>query len=103
LCKSIVQAHRGLGCELIEEHFDDEGYSGATLERPALKRLLSLVRSGAVMANFRKNLQVFVNLQRFSISRRRVAWAASETMTVLLEGRAFLASKLSVSPFNRVC
>ena len=88
MCKSIVQAHRGLGCELIEEHFDDEGYSGATLERPALKRLLSLVRSGAVMANFRKNLQVFVSPQRFSVSRR-VARAASETMMVLFESQAF--------------
>jgi hypothetical protein len=40
------------------------------------------------MANFRKNLQVFVNLHCFSISHR-VAWAASETMMVLLEGQAF--------------
>jgi hypothetical protein len=48
------------------------------------------------MANFRKNLQVFVNLQRFSISRR-VAWAASETMMVLLEGQAFWPRTLRFS------
>jgi len=48
VCRSFVQAHRGLGYELIEERLDDEGCSGATLERPALQRLLSLVRSGGV-------------------------------------------------------
>jgi len=53
------------------------------------------------MANFPKNLQVLRSLQRFSISRR-FAWAASETMMVLLEGRAF-GLELSVSPFNTVC
>jgi hypothetical protein len=40
------------------------------------------------MANFRKNLQVFVSPQRFSVSRR-VARAASETMMVLFESQAF--------------
>jgi hypothetical protein len=48
------------------------------------------------MANFRKNLQVFVDLQRFSISRC-FAWAASETMVVLLEGRAFWRRTLRFS------
>jgi len=33
---------------LIEERFDDEGYSGATLDRPALQRLLNLVREGGI-------------------------------------------------------
>jgi hypothetical protein len=48
------------------------------------------------MASFRKDLQVFVNLQPFSISRR-VDWAASETMVVLLEGRAFWPRTLRFS------
>jgi DNA invertase Pin-like site-specific DNA recombinase len=69
LCKSFVQAHRRLGYELIEEHFDDEGYSGATLERPALQRLLSLVRSDAVdrvvvhrLDRLSRNLRHYVSL-----------------------------------------
>jgi site-specific DNA recombinase len=33
---------------VIPEHFDDEGYSGTTLDRPALKRLLAVVRSGGI-------------------------------------------------------
>jgi hypothetical protein len=48
------------------------------------------------MANFRKNLQVLVSLRRFSISRR-FAWAASETIMVLLEGRAFWPRTLRFS------
>jgi hypothetical protein len=48
------------------------------------------------MANFPKNLQGFEDLQRFSISRR-AAWAASETMMVLLEGQAFWPRTLRFS------
>lgn len=44
LCKAHVRSRRALGYELIEEQFDDEGYSGATLDRPALNRLLDAVR-----------------------------------------------------------
>ncbi|MBK8285769.1 MAG: recombinase family protein [Ahniella sp.] len=33
---------------LIDEHFDDPGYSASTVERPALRRLLSLVDAGGV-------------------------------------------------------
>jgi site-specific DNA recombinase len=38
------------GLHVSGERFDDEGISGATLERPALQRLLSAVRAGAVGA-----------------------------------------------------
>jgi hypothetical protein len=48
------------------------------------------------MANFRKNLQVFVYMQRFSISRR-FTWGASETMMVMLEGRSFWPRTLHFS------
>jgi site-specific DNA recombinase len=34
--------------KLIEERFDDDGLSGATLDRPALQRLLALVRNDEV-------------------------------------------------------
>ena len=41
---------RARGLRVVSERFDDEGISGATLERPALQRLMSLVRSGAIGA-----------------------------------------------------
>src|SRR3954471_14383135 len=40
------QAHEGW--RLIRESFDDGGFSGGALERPALQRLLSSIRSGLV-------------------------------------------------------
>lgn len=48
LCSAFIQSRRSLGYELIEERFADEGYSGATLDRPALHRLLSVIRSGGI-------------------------------------------------------
>src|SRR4051794_13912087 len=40
------QAHEGW--RLIRESFEDGGFSGGTLDRPALQRLLSSIRSGLV-------------------------------------------------------
>ena len=37
------QAHEGW--RLVKENFDDGGFSGGSLERPALQRLLSAIRS----------------------------------------------------------
>jgi site-specific DNA recombinase len=48
LCQAYVQSQRSLGYVIIEERFDDEGYSGTTLDRPALHRLLTVVRSGGI-------------------------------------------------------
>ena len=33
---------------MVQERFDDEGYSGTILDRPALHRLLSVIRSGGI-------------------------------------------------------
>jgi site-specific DNA recombinase len=46
--RAWITSLRSLGFELIEERFDDEGYSGTTLDRPALQRLLDVVRSGGI-------------------------------------------------------
>jgi hypothetical protein len=48
LCRAFVLSQTGLGYVLVDDRFDDEGYSGTTLERPGLQRLLELVRSGGV-------------------------------------------------------
>lgn len=58
-----------MGCVVVEERFDDEGYSGTTLDRPALHRLLSVVRSGGIeqlvihrLDRLSRNLRHFVTL-----------------------------------------
>jgi DNA invertase Pin-like site-specific DNA recombinase len=45
-CRSFLEAHANSGWHWIGERFDDEGYSGATLDRPALRHLLAQIRNG---------------------------------------------------------
>jgi DNA invertase Pin-like site-specific DNA recombinase len=47
-CESYIASQRHEGWHGIKAHYDDGGYSGGTLERPALKRLLEDIASGKV-------------------------------------------------------
>src|SRR5262245_49534445 len=40
-CESYILSQRGEGWVLVSDRYDDGGVSGATLHRPALKRLLA--------------------------------------------------------------
>jgi len=46
--EAYVASQRQLGWQLVAERYDDGGYTGANLERPALRRLLEDVERGAV-------------------------------------------------------
>lgn len=39
--ENYIEAHRGEGWQILPTHYDDGGYSGGTMERPALKALLA--------------------------------------------------------------
>ena len=74
-----AESQGGQGWKLIPDRFDDDGYSGATLERPALDRLLALVRNGQVD-------QVIVHrLDRLSRSVRGFQRLAQKDQEALLE------------------
>jgi site-specific DNA recombinase len=47
-CEAYVASQRSEGWALIREPYDDGGWSGGTLERPALKRLLADIEEGLV-------------------------------------------------------
>ena len=47
-CAEFVRSQRFKGWVRLEERFDDEGYSGATSDRPALQRLMTLIRKRGV-------------------------------------------------------
>ena len=47
-CEAFICSQAGEGWKLITTHYDDGGISGATMERPALQRLLADVRQGLV-------------------------------------------------------
>ncbi len=46
--ESYIQSQRGLGWKLIATRYDDGGFSGGTLDRPALQQLLADVDAGLV-------------------------------------------------------
>jgi site-specific DNA recombinase len=47
-CEAYVASQRGEGWILVADHYDDGGFSGGTLERPALQRLLADVQAGKI-------------------------------------------------------
>ena len=47
-CEAYVASQKREGWLLVPDHYDDGGFSGGTLERPALKRLLADIEAGRV-------------------------------------------------------
>lgn len=47
-CEAYIKSQAHEGWRLLPAHYDDGGLSGASLERPALQKLLEAVRSGSI-------------------------------------------------------
>jgi DNA invertase Pin-like site-specific DNA recombinase len=47
-CVAYVKSQANEGWRVVEEQFDDGGYSGGSLERPAIKRLIDGVKAGRI-------------------------------------------------------
>jgi DNA invertase Pin-like site-specific DNA recombinase len=47
-CEAFILSQRHEGWHILSAHYDDGGYSGGTLDRPALQRLLSDISAGKV-------------------------------------------------------
>ncbi|HMA96485.1 MAG TPA: recombinase family protein [Polyangiaceae bacterium] len=47
-CVEFARSMALRGWEPIDEHFDDEGFSGATVKRPALERLIERIQDGDI-------------------------------------------------------
>ena len=47
-CEAFIKSQASEGWRLIRTAYDDGGLSGATMERPALKRLLEHIRQGLI-------------------------------------------------------
>jgi len=47
-CEAYIRSQQGEGWRLIKTHYDDGGLSGATMERPALQKLLADIKDGLV-------------------------------------------------------
>jgi DNA invertase Pin-like site-specific DNA recombinase len=46
--EAYILSQRAWGWAVLPEHYDDGGFSGASLDRPALKQLLSQIESGGI-------------------------------------------------------
>ncbi len=47
-CEAFIRSQAGEGWRLIKTAYDDGGFSGGTMERPALQQLLSHIREGSI-------------------------------------------------------
>jgi DNA invertase Pin-like site-specific DNA recombinase len=47
-CEAFIKSQASEGWRLVKTHYDDGGLSGASMERPALQRLLEHIRQGLI-------------------------------------------------------
>src|SRR5712692_7907271 len=47
-CEAYIRSQRHEGWILARTHYDDGGFSGGNIERPALQRLLADIRAGRI-------------------------------------------------------
>jgi DNA invertase Pin-like site-specific DNA recombinase len=47
-CEAFIRSQAGEGWRLVKSAYDDGGYSGGTMERPALQQLLADIREGTI-------------------------------------------------------
>jgi DNA invertase Pin-like site-specific DNA recombinase len=107
--ESYVASQRQLGWVLVAEHYDDGGYTGANLERPALGRLLEDIERGTVdcvlvykidrlsrsLLDFARLIEVF---ERHHVSLVSVTQPLNTTASL---GRLTLNILLSFAQFER--
>ena len=108
-CQAYIASQKPEGWVLVPDRYDDGGWSGGTLERPALKRLLADIEDGAVdsvvvykidrlsrsLMDFSKLVEIF---DRHSVTFVSVTQAFS---TVTSMGRLTLNILLSFAQFER--
>ncbi len=108
-CESFIKSQVGEGWKLVKTAYDDGGFSGGTMERPALQRLMGDIRQGLVdvvvvykvdrltrsLADFAKMVELF--------DAQRVSFVAvtQQFNTTTSMGRLTLNVLLSFAQFER--
>ena len=108
-CSAFVKSQSGEGWRLLPAPYDDGGYSGGTMERPALRRLLADIEAGRIdvivvykidrltrsLADFARMVEIF---DRHGVSFVSVTQAFNTTTSM---GRLTLNVLLSFAQFER--
>jgi site-specific DNA recombinase len=108
-CEAFIRSQTGEGWRLISTAYDDGGFSGGTMERPALQQLLADIRKGLIdvvvvykvdrltraLADFAKMVELF--------DAQRVSFVAvtQQFNTTTSMGRLTLNVLLSFAQFER--
>ena len=108
-CEAYIKSQKHEGWQTVDKSYDDGGYSGGTLERPALKELLKDVKNGAVniivvykidrltrsLMDFSKSVEILDNTQTSFVS------ITQQFNTTTSMGRLTLNMLLSFAQFER--
>jgi DNA invertase Pin-like site-specific DNA recombinase len=108
-CEAFIKSQHGEGWRLVRAAYDDGGFSGGTMERPALRRLLADIRERVIdvivvykvdrltrsLADFAKMVELF---DAHAVSFVAVAQQFNTTSSM---GRLTLNVLLSFAQFER--
>ena len=108
-CEAFISSQRHQGWALLRQHYDDGGFSGATMERPALQQLLTDIQAGKVdivvvykidrltrsLADFAKIVEIFDAKNASFVS------VTQQFNTTTSMGRLTLNVLLSFAQFER--
>lgn len=108
-CEAYIKSQRGEGWVLVADRYDDGGISGATLERPALKRLIADIEAKKVdivvvykIDRLSRSLMDFSKLAE-TFDKHRVSFVSvtQQFNTSTSMGRLTLNMLLSFAQFER--
>ena len=108
-CEAFIKSQKHEGWQLIPTHYDDGGYSGGTMDRPALTRLMDDIDAGQVQVvvvykvdRLTRALTDFARMiERFDASGTSFIAVTQQFNTTTSMGRLTLNVLLSFAQFER--
>lgn len=108
-CEKYVQIQKHEGWHIVPDNYDDGGFSGGTIERPALKRLIADIKAGHIdivvvykIDRLSRSLLDFLNLmQVFDAQKIAFVSVTQNFDTSTSMGKLMLNVLLSFAQFER--